>query len=145
MPFDVARTQLCYGERLRRQRRRIEAREQLRAAMEAFDRLGAEAFAERARTELAATGQTARRGEAALSGTLTGQELQVALMVAKGATNREAAVALYLSPKTIEYHLRSVYRKLGIRSRVALARVVAREAELGGGLFGDEPRASEAV
>jgi DNA-binding NarL/FixJ family response regulator len=145
MPFDVARTQLCYGERLRRQRRRIEAREQLRAAMEAFDRLGAAAFAERARTELAATGQTARRGEAALSGTLTGQELQVALMVAKGATNREAAVALYLSPKTIEYHLRSVYRKLGIRSRVALARVVAREAELGGGLFGEHTTASEAV
>ena len=113
--------------------------------IEAFDRLGAAAFAERARTELAATGQTARRGEAALSGTLTGQELQVALIVAKGATNREAAVALYLSPKTIEYHLRSVYRKLGIRSRVALARVVAREAELGSGRFGEQTTATEAV
>src|SRR6201999_2946501 len=111
----------------------------------AFERLGAGAFANRARSEFAATERTAGRGEAPLSGTLTGQELQVALMVAKGATNREAAVALYLSPKTIEYHLRSVYRKLGIRSRVALARVVALEAELGGRLFGEQTTTSEAV
>jgi DNA-binding CsgD family transcriptional regulator len=134
MPFERARTELCLGERLRRTGRRVDARALLRSALDTFDRIGALPWAERVRTELRASGATARRGEAALSNELTGQELQVALLVAQGATNREAAVALYLSPKTIEVHLGRVYRKLGIRSRVALSRMLAREGTLVGAI-----------
>ena len=132
MPFELARCELCFGERLRRAGRRVEARERLRSALDAFERLGAQPWSERARSELRASGATARRGGAALSNELTGQELQVALLVAQGATNREAAVALFLSPKTIEVHLGRVYRKLGIRSRVALTRMLAREGQIAG-------------
>ncbi|MGD0272746.1 MAG: BTAD domain-containing putative transcriptional regulator [Gaiellaceae bacterium] len=127
MPFELARTELCYGERLRRAGRRIDARVQLRSALEIFDRLGADPWAKRARAELAATGQPARSRKAGLSEELTSQELQVALTVARGATNKEAGAALFLTPKTIEFHLAKIYRKLDIRSRTELALRVAEE------------------
>jgi DNA-binding CsgD family transcriptional regulator len=118
--FERARTQLYYGERLRRSRRRVDAREQLRAALKAFDQLGAAPWAERAMTELQASGETARVRDEGSRQRLTPQELQVALTLAEGATTREAAARLYLSPKTVEYHLRHVYDKLEIRSREEL-------------------------
>jgi DNA-binding CsgD family transcriptional regulator len=95
----------------------VRAREQLRAAIDAFDRLGAEPWSEMARAELAATGETARRRDPVTLNELTPQELQIALRVAGGLTTRETAAALFLSPKTIEYHLRNIYRKLAIGSR----------------------------
>jgi DNA-binding CsgD family transcriptional regulator len=119
--FETARTRLAYGARLRRARRRVDAREHLRAAYEAFDRLGAANWAETAAAELAATGETARRRDVTTLDELTPQELQIALLLAQGKTTREAAAAVFLSPKTVEYHLRHVYRKLGIRSREELA------------------------
>jgi DNA-binding CsgD family transcriptional regulator len=122
VPFERARTELCYGEVLRRHGRRVDARAQLRAALTTFERLGAEPWAARARAELAATGERLRSKEARLTDELTSQELQVALIVATGATNKEAAAALFLTPKTIEFHLGKIYRKLGVRSRTALAR-----------------------
>jgi DNA-binding CsgD family transcriptional regulator len=123
LPFEVARTHLCFGERLRRERQRIAARRELRTALDTFERLGAEPWAQRARVELRAAGEAAAadRPETA---DLTPQELQVALLVSGGATNREAAAALFLSPKTVEVHLTHVYRKLGVRSRTELARVL---------------------
>ena len=127
MPFERARTELCYGERLRRARRRAEARDQLHAALETFERLGAEPWADRARNELRATGETVHRDRSA-SDELTLQELQVALKVSEGATNREAAAALFLSPKTIEAHLSRIYGKLGIRSRTELAHRFAQDS-----------------
>ena len=123
-PFEAARTELVLGERLRRAGRRVEARVSLRAALAVFDRLGARPWAERARAELRASGERVRRGSPAAAERLTPQELQVALEVAGGSTNREAAAALFLSPKTIEFHLRNVYRKLGVRSRTELVRRV---------------------
>jgi DNA-binding NarL/FixJ family response regulator len=127
--FERARSELAYGERLRRVRRRGDARSHLRAALAAFRQLGAEPWAERARLELAATGETARKRDPSTLDQLTPRELQIALDLASGLTTREAAAKLYLSPKTIEYHLRSVYRKLGIASRSELAEAFAR-AEL---------------
>jgi ATP/maltotriose-dependent transcriptional regulator MalT len=128
MPFERARTSLALGERLRRGRQRAEAREPLTAALDAFERLGARPWAERARAELRATGGTAAgRGARAASDQLTPHELQIALLVAQGMTNREAAAALFLSPKTIEYHLGQIYRKLDVRGRAQLARLMAME------------------
>jgi DNA-binding CsgD family transcriptional regulator len=115
--FEAARTRLAYGSRLRRARRRVRAREELRAAIDLFDRLSARPWSEMAQRELAATGETARRRNPSTQQQLTPQELRIALLLAEGRTTREAASALFLSPKTIEYHLRSVYRKLGITSR----------------------------
>jgi DNA-binding CsgD family transcriptional regulator len=126
--FETARTHLAYGARLRRERQRVRAREQLRAAIEVFDRLGAEPWSELARAELAATGETARRRDVTTLNDLTPQELQIALSLAEGRTTRETAAALFLSPKTIEYHLRSVYRKLGIASRSELKAAMDRLA-----------------
>ena len=103
----------------------MRAREELRAALEIFDRLGPSPWAEAAGTELAAAGETARRRDPSTLDELTPQELQIALLLAEQKTTREAAAALFLSPKTIEYHLRSVYRKLGLNSREALAQAVA--------------------
>jgi DNA-binding CsgD family transcriptional regulator len=123
--FELARTRLCYGERLRRAKRRAQAREQLRGAFEAFGDLGAAPWAEHARLELRATGETARRRDASALDALTPQELRIALVLAEGRTTREAAAQLFLSPKTIEYHLRSAYRQLGICSRDELARALA--------------------
>jgi DNA-binding CsgD family transcriptional regulator len=126
--FEEARTRLCLGEWLRRDRRRAEARAPLRAALEAFDELGAAPWAERARRELLATGETARRRAPSTLDQLTPRELQVALVLAEGHTLREAAGKLFLSPKTVDYHLRHVYQKLGISSRAALAAAVAAPA-----------------
>ena len=119
--FETARTRLAYGARLRRARMRVRAREQLRSAVELFERLGAQPWADQARVELAATGETARRRDSSTLDDLTPQELQIAHLLAAGKTTREAAAAVFLSPKTVEYHLRHVYRKLGIRSREELA------------------------
>lgn len=120
MPFEQARTELCYGERLRRAKQRSEARDHLYSALKTFEAIGADPWAERARNELRATGETIRRDRAATDD-LTLQELQVALKVAEGATNREAAAALFISPKTVEAHLSRIYSKLGLRSRTELA------------------------
>jgi DNA-binding CsgD family transcriptional regulator len=123
--FEAARTRLLYGARLRRSRQRTAAREHLRAAIDDFDRLGAEVWGDAARVELAATGEKARQRNPGTLNQLTPQELQIAMLLAGGATTREAAMTLFLSPKTIEYHLRSVYRKLDISSRAELAGAVA--------------------
>jgi DNA-binding CsgD family transcriptional regulator len=123
--FETARTRLAYGERLRRARDRILAREQLRAAAGMFEDLDARPWADRARAELAATGETLRRRDSSTLEELTPQELQIALLLTSGKTTREAAAALFLSPKTVEYHLRHVYQKLGIHSREELAQALA--------------------
>jgi DNA-binding CsgD family transcriptional regulator len=115
--FETARTRLAYGERLRRSRNRVLAREQLRAAADTFDALDARPWAERARAELAATGETRQPRDASTIDVLTPQELQIALLLTGGKTTREAAAALFLSPKTVEYHLRHIYQRLGIHSR----------------------------
>ena len=122
--FEAGRTRLAYGSRLRRARRRVQAREQLRRAIDVFDRLGADPWSALARAELAATGETARRRDSTTLDELTPQELQVALQIAEGRTTRETAAALFLSPKTIEYHLGNIYRKLGIGSRSELVAAV---------------------
>ncbi|HTZ87711.1 MAG TPA: AAA family ATPase [Solirubrobacteraceae bacterium] len=119
--FETARTQLAYGARLRRARKRILAREQLREAARVFERLGAQSWLEQAHTELSATGETARRRDPSTLDELTPQELRIARLLAEGRTTREAAAAIFLSPKTVEYHLGNVYRKLGIKSREELA------------------------
>ena len=119
--FELARTRLAHGARLRRARRRVQAREQLDAALSAFDRLGAAPWADRAARELRASGVTARRRAAGAQQQLTPQERQIAGLLAGGMTTREVAGALFLSPKTVEYHLRHVYIKLGIGSRAELA------------------------
>ena len=111
--FELGVTRLAYGGRLRRQRQRTRARSELRLALEIFEGLGAEPWAEMARGELLATGETARRRGASATETLTRQELRIAQILASGKTTRETAAALFLSPKTIEYHLRSIYGKLG--------------------------------
>ncbi|MFO7572882.1 MAG: LuxR C-terminal-related transcriptional regulator [Gaiellaceae bacterium] len=120
-PFERARTELCYGERLRRARRRADARARLRSALEVFDSLGAAPWSERARAELRASGETARRRSSPVDA-LTTQELAVVKLVVAGATNREAAATLFVSPKTVEFHLGNVYRKLAVRSRSELVR-----------------------
>jgi len=119
-PFERARTELCYGERLRRARRRRDAQHHLESALATFERLRAVPWAERARRELAAVTTGRRTADAAA--TLTRHERQVAALVVQGATNREAAVALSVTTKTIEHHLTSIYAKLGLRSRTELAR-----------------------
>jgi DNA-binding CsgD family transcriptional regulator len=121
-PYERGRTQLAYGERLRRDRRKIDARTQLRAALDIFEGLGAAFFAERARAELRATGETARKRDASTLDDLTPQELRIASLVAGGASNRDVAAQIFVSPKTVEYHLRKVFLKLGVASRVELAR-----------------------
>jgi DNA-binding CsgD family transcriptional regulator len=122
-PFSLARIQLLFGEHLRRERRRTEARAQLRAAIEGFERLRAEPWAERARAELRATGETARKRDASTVDQLTPQERQISRLVAEGLTNKEIAAQLFLSPRTIDSHLRNVFSKLGVTSRTQLARL----------------------
>ena len=119
---DLARTHLLYGEWLRRERRRIDARTQLRTAYELFSQLGMEAFAERARVELEATGEHARKRTVETRDDLTPQEAQISRLAAEGQSNREIAARLFISPSTVEYHLKKVFSKLDIKSRTQLAR-----------------------
>jgi DNA-binding CsgD family transcriptional regulator len=128
-PFERARTELAYGERLRRERSRTDARAPLRAALETFERLGARLWAERARAELRASGASSTRGAVAVADVLTPHELQVAMIVARGATNKEAAASLFVSPKTVEHHLGQIYRKLDLRSRTELTALLSGQAE----------------
>ncbi len=120
--FDRARTQLAYGEFLRRSRRRVDARVHLQSALETFTDLGARRWEDRASQELRASGKTARRRDPSTAAALTAQELQVAGLVRQGMSNREAAAQLFLSPRTIDFHLRNVFTKLGISTRAELMR-----------------------
>jgi len=125
MRSEVARGHLLYGEWLRRENRRVDAREQLRTARDMLETMGMEAFAERARRELLATGESARKPVPGTSSTLTAQESSIARLAGDGRTNSEIGVQLFLSPRTVEWHLRKIFTKLGITSRrelrVALA------------------------
>jgi DNA-binding NarL/FixJ family response regulator len=121
-PFQRARTELLFGEWLRRERRRREARVHLRTALELFRGLGTVPWEERAEAELRATGETARKRDVSAVEQLTPQELQIAGLVAEGLTNKEIAAQLFLSPRTVDYHLRKVFTKLGITSRTDLVR-----------------------
>jgi len=115
--MDLARTQLLYGEWLRRENRRTDARAQLGIAHDMLSHMGAGAFAERARRELQATGARVRRPSAVTQVTLTPQEEQIARLVRDGLTNPEIGAQLFISPHTVEWHLRKVFSKLGITSR----------------------------
>jgi DNA-binding CsgD family transcriptional regulator len=121
---ELARSRLLYGEWLRRENRRVDAREQLRAAHEMFSRMGAAAFAERARRELSATGETVRKRTVETVDELTTQEAQVARLAAQGRTNPEIGALLFISPRTVEYHLHKVFPKLGISSRRELRKAL---------------------
>jgi DNA-binding CsgD family transcriptional regulator len=123
MPFERARTLLSLGRRLHRARRRAEARDSLRQALAGFERIGAVSWAAQAQSELRAAG--ARR-RAAHDDSMTAQELRVATAVSRGASNREIAAELFLAPKTVEFHLRQIYRKLGVGSRAQLVAMLAR-------------------
>jgi DNA-binding CsgD family transcriptional regulator len=123
-PPDLARAHLLYGEWLRRGGRRLDAREQLRTAYEMFSDMGIPGFAERARRELAATGETARKRTDETRDELTAQEAQIAQLASEGLTNPEIGAKLFLSPRTIEWHLRRIYPKLGVSSRKELRAVL---------------------
>jgi DNA-binding CsgD family transcriptional regulator len=123
--LELARSHLLYGEWLRRERRRLDAREHLRTALEAFGSMGAEAFARRAQRELLASGERARKRTVDTLDQLTPQEAQIAHLAANGQTNREISAQLFISPSTVEYHLHKVFRKLAVRSRTELARRMA--------------------
>ncbi|AQZ67884.1 putative transcriptional regulator [[Actinomadura] parvosata subsp. kistnae] len=120
-PWEAARTHLAFGERLRRERNKGSARPHLRAALETFERLGARPWAERARTELRATGDTTTSGTEPAAQALSPQELQIVRLAAKGLTNKEIGAQLFLSPKTVSYHLYRAFPKLNVASRAQLA------------------------
>jgi DNA-binding CsgD family transcriptional regulator len=120
----LARTHLLYGEWLRREQRRVDAREQLHTAVDMLSMMGLEAFADRARRELLATGETVRKRRVETRGDLSPQEAQIARLARDGLTNPEIGAQLFISPRTVQYHLRKVFLKLGISSRAELARVL---------------------
>jgi DNA-binding CsgD family transcriptional regulator len=122
-PVAQARTKLAYGEFLRRSRRRIDARTQLRTALDVFTEVGARPWADRARQELRASGETARKRDPSTAPQLTPQEQQVASLVSRGHSNADVAAQLFLSRRTVEYHLSNAYQKLGVRSRGDLVRL----------------------
>ncbi|WP_260860289.1 helix-turn-helix transcriptional regulator [Mycobacterium tilburgii] len=123
---ELARAHLIYGEWLRRERRRIDARQQLRTAHQMLETMGMAAFAERARRELVATGETARKRTAVTSTVeLTAQEMQVVRLAREGLSNPEIGTRLFISAKTVQYHLRKVFAKLGVNSRNQLEYVLA--------------------
>jgi len=122
--IELARTHLLYGEWLRREQRRVDARTQLRAAYEMLSAMGVEAFADRAGRELLATGETVRKRRVETRGDLTAQETQIARLARDGLTNPEIGAQLFISPRTVQYHLRKVFLKLGISSRAELERVL---------------------
>jgi DNA-binding NarL/FixJ family response regulator len=124
---ELARAHLLYGEWLRRERRRLEAREQLRTAHEMLATMGVEAFAERARRELLATGERVRKRTVETRDALTAQETQIARLARDGLSNPEIGTRLFISPRTVKYHLNKVFTKLDIRSRNQLDRVLPSE------------------
>jgi DNA-binding CsgD family transcriptional regulator len=128
---ELARGHLLYGEWSRRENRRVDARAKLRAAYDQFTSIGMEAFAERARSELLATGEKVRKRTAETRDELTAQERQIARLAGDRLSNPEIAARLFLSPRTVEYHLRNVFTKLGIHSRRDLASALpSSESEL---------------
>jgi DNA-binding CsgD family transcriptional regulator len=133
--IELARTHLLYGEWLRREHRRVDARQQLRTAHEMLSTMGVDAFAQRAERELLATGETVSTRSPEARGRLTPQEASIARLARDGLSNPEIGARLFISPRTVEYHLRKVFMKLGIASRV----------ELGGALTGAEPQELEHV
>jgi DNA-binding CsgD family transcriptional regulator len=122
--FDLARAQLLYGEWLRREHRRLDARQQLRPAYDRFEAMGAEAFALRARRELLATGETVGARTLQTPSALTAQEAQIAQFARDGLSNPEIGARLFISPRTVQYHLRKVFAKLDISSRTQLHRAL---------------------
>ena len=122
---ELARAHLLYGEWLRREHRRVDARVQLRAAHDILDPIGMDAFAERARRELAATGETARRRTPDTLTTLTAQEAHIARLAVDGQTNPEIGALLFISARTVEWHLRKIFAKLGVGSRRELRQALA--------------------
>jgi DNA-binding CsgD family transcriptional regulator len=136
----LARAQLVYGEWLRRRGRRIDARAQLRAARESFVVMGAEAFAQRAHREHLATGEKVRRRAVETSGQLTPQETRIAFLARDGLTNPQIGERLFVSPRTVEYHLHKVFEKFGITSRRELHLVLDNAVSLATGLPSAAPR-----
>jgi DNA-binding CsgD family transcriptional regulator len=126
---ELARGHLLYGEWLRRERRRVDAREQLRTAHEMLTTMGIEAFAERARRELLATGETVRRRSVETRDEFTAQERQIARLARDGLSNPEIGTRLFISPRTVKYHLRKVFIKLDISSRSELERALSSDPD----------------
>jgi DNA-binding CsgD family transcriptional regulator len=120
-PFNQARTELAYGEHLRRSRRRVDARSHLRSALDLFEGLRATPWAERAAAELRASGETVRKRDESAEAVLTPQERQVAQLVRTGLSNKDVAAQLFVSPRTVDFHLRNVFAKTGVTSRGELA------------------------
>lgn len=125
LEFERARTQLLYGRTLRRRRRPAKAREQLRDALAVFELLDALPWSEQTRAELRAAGGSTKPPASRAGDELTPQQAQIAGLVTSGATNREIAAQLFISPRTVDHHLRNIFAKLGVRSRVELTRMLS--------------------